>query len=411
MDGRQAIGVLLFFTTICSYINYRFIKLPKPIGITLIALLITISVNIYSLINMQVNEFAQSLIDNLGFKETVLHGMLGFLIFAGSLHINTLELSKHKYLIALFATLSVLISTILLGFATYGITLLIGIPIPLCYCIVFGALISPTDAIAVISVLKTSKLPKTVELKIVGEALLNDGMGIALFFMALAIAYGHEKSIDSVQALMYFVREAGGGILLGLAIGLGAAKLLATIEVHELSIILTLALVSGGYILSSSVFMVSGPICMAITGLMVGTSLKNYSTSKDCRRRVEEFWDLLDALLNAMLFVLIGLEFIRIDIQWQIALASFAVIIASIVIRWISLFIPTICLAPRQKLNINELTIMAWGGLRGGISIALALSVNGPYRDNILTLTYFVVLSSIIAQGLTIKPMVSKLKL
>jgi len=411
MEARQAVGVLLCFTTLCSYINYKFIKLPKPIGITLVALIVTIIINIYSIFNLEVNDFARSLIDNLGFKDAFLHSMLGFLLFASSIHINAYELSKHKYSIALFSTISVLISTLLIGYATFFITKLIGVDLPFYYCFVFGALISPTDAITILSILKTTTLPKNLEMKITGEALFNDGMGIALFFMAIALAYGQEKSIDSSETILYFLREGGGGLALGITIGWITAKLLETIDDHELAIILTLAAVTCGNILATAILNVSGPICMAIAGIIVGSSLKNGILSKNCIRRVEEFWDLLDALLNAVLFVIIGLEFIGIDIHWSVSLAAVAIIIASLIIRWISVLIPELCLFKKTEFNHKAITVMTWGGLRGGISIALALSINGVYRDAILTITYFVVISSIILQGLTLKPLITKLKI
>jgi CPA1 family monovalent cation:H+ antiporter len=409
MDAQEVIGILLPLTAICSYVNYKFIRLPKSIGITLVALLITVIVNVLSHYYTPINVFAQNLVDNIGFKETFLHGMLSFLLFAGALHLNSAELSKQKWIIAAFATISVLISTVLIGYATYGLTLLVGVKLPLYYCFVFGALISPTDAITVISVLKTLNVPKALQIKIEGEALFNDGMGIALFFMAIALAYGEEQSIESAKAIIYFFREAGGGLILGALMGLTAAKLFSTIDESEIAIILTLALVTGGYVLATSVLDVSGPICMATTGLIVGNSFNTDGESKASIKRVEEFWDLLDQLLNAILFVLIGLEFIRIQVKLPICIASMFIIGATILARYISVLIPVTCFSKFKSYNRAMMYLMTWGGLRGGISIALALSIIGPYRDDILTITYFVVLFSIIVQGLTMRPLVVKL--
>lgn len=410
MDAHDVIAVSLTLTALCSFINYKVVKLPKAIGITLVALILTIIVNTISLFDQTVNYYANLLVDDIGFKENFLHGMLSFLLFASSLHINTVELSKHKLIITLFATISVIISTLVIGYSTYWITVLCGVHLPLYYCLLFGALISPTDAVAVISILQTFKVPRSLEMKVAGEALFNDGMGIALFFMASALAYGQEQSIDSMQALTYFLREGVGGVLLGVLLGVFARWVLRKVYDFELAIILTLSLVSGGYALATSAFNVSGPICMATTGIMVGAAFKCFDLSEHSMRKVEEFWDLLDAILNAVLFVMIGIEFIRIDIGMPVFIASIAIIIATIFARWISVAVPVICLAKLETFNSAVISIMTWGCMRGGISIALAMSLSGPYRDHILTITYFVVLFSILVQGLTMKPLIGSLK-
>lgn len=403
MEAQEVLGLLLTLTAICSYINYRLIKLPKSIGITLVALAITVMINILSFFNPAISSFSRSLLDNIGFQETFLHGMLSFLLFAGALHINAIELSKNKLLITAFATISVLISTILIAYASFWITSFVGINLPFYYCLAFGALISPTDAVTVLTVLKTVKIPKALEMKIAGEALFNDGMGIALFFMALALAYGEEKSIESGTAILYFIREGVGGLVVGAIMGWIAAKLLKTINDSELSIILTLTLVTAGYVLATSVLDVSGPICMVTIGLIVGTSFKHDNAKRN--QRTADFWDLLDQLLNAILFVLIGLEFISINLEWRYDIASLGIVIASLIARWISIFVPVITLGEYKNFNPAVMSIMTWGGVRGGISIALALSIVGQPRDFILTVTYFVVLFSIIVQGLTLGPL------
>lgn len=409
METHEVIGVLLSLTAVCSYINYRYIKLPKSIGITLVALCVTVLVLLSGLVGWEVKAFAQSLVDSIGFNETFLHGMLSFLLFAGSLHINALELSKHKIIITSFATVSVLISTLLIGYALLGLTQILGINLPFYYCFVFGALISPTDAIAVIGVLKTTNLPKEIEMKISGEALFNDGMGIVLFFMALALADGEAKSLDLSYATTYFLREGVGGLVCGAVMGWVVAKLLSTVRDHEIAIIITLALVTGGYVFATSVLDVSGPICMAVAGLIIGSSFKCESMSEQVMQRLEMFWDLLDQILNAILFVLIGLEFMSITFTWNIVLASIGTVIVAVAARWISIFVPISLFSGFKDFNPSTIAIMTWGGLRGGISIALALSVTGEYRDIILSITYAVVLFSIIGQGLTMKRLINNL--
>lgn len=406
MDAQEIIGILMCLTAICSFLNYKFLKLPKSIGITLVALLITIFIVITSLFGWGLHDFAEILVNDIGFDETFLHGMLSFLLFAGALHINPQELSKQKGLIFSFATISVIISTALIGFATYGITQLFHVDLPLYYCFVFGALISPTDAIAVLGVLAQAKVPKSLEMKITGEALFNDAMGIVLFFIAIGFATGEHVSLEPNATIIYFLREGVGGAVYGLILGWVAIKLLSYIDDYEVSIILTLALVTGGYSAAVSVLDVSGPVFMVITGIVIGSFIKRDEATKQSMRNVEIFWDLLDQLLNAVLFVLIGLEFMRIHFELHLVLASIGVIFASIGARWVSIFVPVACMSMFESFNTSVISVMTWCGLRGGISIALALGITGPYHDTIVTITYFVVLFSIMIQGITMGPLI-----
>lgn len=410
MDAEQAIAVVLFLTVICSYINYKFLKLPKAIGITLSSLIISSLTNILGLFFSTIDYYSKLILDSIALDKTFLHGMLSFLLFAAAIHINPYELSKHKFAIASFATISVIISTILLGFATYIISNLCDMHLPFYYCFVFAALISPTDAISVIGVLRTTKIAKSLEMKISGEALFNDGMSLALFVMALALAYGSEKAINVDQTILYFLRECVGGVVFGAAFGWLAAKFMTNIDDYELMIILTLALVPSWYIIATTILKISGPISMVVTGLIIGNNLKINSSYNASIHRVEEIWDLIDQILNAILFVLIGLEFIWIDIDYSMAICIIAIIISTLAARWISIYIPAICLYKLEKFHSAIITIMTWGGLRGGISIALALSLVGPYRNTIVLITYFVVLFSIIVQGLTMRPLITKMQ-
>lgn len=410
MDFEQAIAAVLFLTVTCSYINYKFLKLPKSIGITLVSLIISSLINILSIFYAPINNYSQLMLETIGLDKTFLHGMLSFLLFAAAIHINPYELSKHKFAIASFATISVAISTILLGYFTYAISSLCNIHLPFYYCFVFAALISPTDAISVIGVLRTTKIAKSLEMKISGEALFNDGMSIALFVMALALAYGEERSINIDETVLYFLRQCIGGILFGGAFGWLAAKLINSIDDHELTIILTLALVPCWYIVATTVLKISGPISMVVTGLIIGDNIKRNSASNLSIHRVEDLWDLIDQILNAILFVLIGIEFVWIDINTPMVICATGIIIATLAARWISIYIPTICLSKLESFNSSVITIMTWGGLRGGISIALALSLTGSYRNTIVLITYFVVIFSIIVQGLTIRPLITKMK-
>ncbi|HSX20631.1 MAG TPA: sodium:proton antiporter [Gammaproteobacteria bacterium] len=409
MNFEQAMSFVLFTTALCSYVNWKILKLPKSIGVTLVSLLISIFINIISVLNEDINFYAHELIETLGFNEAFLHGMLSFLLFAASIHINTEELSKQKTLVASFATFSVLISTILIAYATYGISMLGGLGLSFYYCLLFGALISPTDAISVIGVLRSMSLPKSLEMKITGEALFNDGMSVGLFFLALALATGSIHNISIEHTFIYFLQVGVGGVLYGAALGWITAKLIDKVDDHELIILLTLVLVTAGHAIAESFLFVSGPIAIVIAGLIVGNSLKRSHVEPATTRLVLDFWAMLDEILNVILFVLIGIEFIYIDITKPVALCSIAIIVIANAARWISVFLPVALLSKLESFNISVITAMTWGGLRGGISIALALGLSGPERDTIVTITYFVVLFSILVQGLSFKPLIAKL--
>lgn len=409
--GTQAIvGILVSLAAIASYINYKFVKLPKSIGITLVTLGLSLVVAIGGRYSWDIEFLSQSLLDSAGFDETFLNGMLSFLLFAGSLHVNAMELAKYKLLVAFLATISVIISSVLIGYAMHGLTSILGIDLPFYYCFVFGALISPTDPIAVIGILKTIKAPKSLGIKIAGEALFNDGMGILLFFATLTIASGQEELLTPNSLFLLFIRQGVGGLVLGGAMGYLAGKLIRSVDDYEVSIILTLAIVTGGYSLAVSVAEVSGPITIATAGLVIGSFIKNGNMSEHTLHQLEGFWELLDAVLNSVLFVLIGLEFMHINFDVDTSIAAIGAIIITIAARWISIVIPVGYLPSAfKRFSPDVMLMMTWGGLRGGISIALALSIHGPYHNFIVTITYAVVIFSMMVQGLTIGPLIRKI--
>lgn len=410
MSAHEVIGILISLTALSSYINYRYLKLPKSIGLTLITLLLSLILAFCSQFGLEVENFVEHLLDGIGFTDTFLHGMLGFLLFAGSLHLNAMELAKHKTIVGLLATVSVVLSTFIVGFCTYGLTQLLGIAIPLEYCLLFGALISPTDAIAVLGMLKTAHAPKALEMKIAGEALFNDGMSIVLFVILFGLATGSDGNWTAKTISWFFIQQGVGGILLGALIGWLAARLLRTIDNYEVATILTLAVVTGGYTLAHSVAHVSGAICMTVAGLMVGGLLRNGKMTKETLNRLDAFWELLDAILNAVLFVLIGLEFLCLSFTTDTMLAAIGAIVITILARWLSVVVPVAWVSMFRKFSPNVVLIMTWGGIRGGISIALALTIpHGPVRDFIVAITYAVVLFSITIQGLTMGMLVRRL--
>ena len=410
MRAEEVVGILMSLTAIASYINYRYVKLPKSIGLTLITLVLSFLIAMSGKLGWDVEGFATHLLDGIGFNETFLHGMLGFLLFAASLRVNTIGLAKHKIIVGLLATVSVILSTFIVGLGTYGLTQFLNIQIPLVYCLVFGALISPTDPITTLGILKNVKAPKGLEMKIAGEALFNDGMGIVLFVVLLGLATDAQDVWTIQDTTVFFIQQAVGGILLGLGMGWLAARLLRTIDNSEVAIILTLGMVAGGYAFAHSVMKVSAPICMAVAGLSVGGLLQNGNMTKETLQRLDAFWELLDEVLNAILFVAIGLEFLSLNFTLDTALASVGAIVITIAARWISVMIPVAWVTLFRKFSPSVVLIMTWGGLRGGISIALALTLPiGAARDFIVSITYAVVLFSIMVQGLTVGALVRSL--
>jgi len=414
LKAEEVIGILVLITAISSVINHHFVRLPKSIGLTLITLVLSLLVAGLGKLGLNVDIFAEQLLNGIGFdehfNETFLHGLLGFLLFAASLHVNTMELAKHKTIVGLLATVSVVLSTFIIGFCTFGLTHFLEIDIPLAYCLVFGALISPTDPISTLSILKKINAPKSLEMKIAGESLFNDGMGIVLFVLLLEIALGSRHSWDFKETVIFFVRECIGGLLLGLLMGWLAAKLLRSIDNYEVVIIVTLAIVTGGFTFANSVAHVSGAICMSVSGLVVGSLLQNGKMSKESIQRLDAFWELIDEILNAMLFVLIGLEFLTLRFNLVTTLAAIGAIGITIAARWISVMIPVGFISMFRKYSQNVVLVMTWGGLRGGISIALALTIPlGEVRDFILAITYGVVLFSLTIQGLTLGKLVKTL--
>ncbi len=410
MRSEQVVGILMSLTAVSSYLNYRFVKLPKTIGLTIITLVLSFLIAISGKLGWDVEGFATRLLDGIGFHDTFLHGTLGFLLFAASLHVNAIELSKYKTIIALLATVSVILSTFMIGFGTYGLTQLLDIAVPLEYCLVFGALISPTDPITALGILKTVNAPKGLEMKIAGEALFNDGVGIVLFVVLLGLALGGENQWTVSSAMLFFLQQGIGGVFLGCAMGWLCARLLRTIDNAEVAISLTLGMVAGGYAFAHSVMEVSGPICMAVAGLSIGNLLHNGNMSKHTLERLNAFWELLDEVLNAILFVTIGLEFLSLSFRIDTALASIGAIIITMAARWLSVMLPVASVSMFRKFSPNVVLIMTWGGLRGGISIALALTLPyGATRDFILVITYAVVLFSIMVQGLTLGGLVRRI--
>lgn len=405
MIGFEIAGILIALTALASYINYRYVKLPKSIGITIITLLLSLFIVVGNKLGFNIG---RHIFVGIKFNDTFLHGMLSFLLFAGSLHVNMTELSRYKTLITYLATISVIFSTCFVGFSLYFLTQLFCINLPFFYCFVFGALISPTDPIAVLGVLKITKAPKSLELKIAGEALFNDGMGLVLFFVTLSLAYGKDSDLSFDTIVFYFFRQGIGGLILGVFIGYFSAILLKNVNDPEIAIIFTLGIVSGGYYTSHSIVEVSGPICMASAGLVISNMIKNGEMTEETIVRLSSFWELLDETLNAILFVLIGLEFIGIKFDIYTGLSALLAVSITLFGRWLSILIPIYGLTYFKMINFQLLNVLTWSGLRGGISIALALSIEGTYHNFIVGITYAVVIFSMMVQGVSVSYVIKK---
>lgn len=402
MTLENIIASLITLTAIFSYLNIRFIKLPNTIGIMLSSLLFSLVLVIAGKLGWTtLSHHAEVFISQVDFNETLMHGMLSFLLFAGALHVNLEDLAKQKYIIAIMATLGVVFSTFLIGSLSWLILNALEMPISYIYCLVFGALISPTDPIAVLGILKTAGAPKSLETKITGESLFNDGVGVVVFIVLLGIATGsHEVSASSIALL--FLEETFGGIIFGLLIGYIAFNMLKSVDNYSVEILITLALVMGGYALAGFIH-VSGPIAIVVAGLLIGNHGRSMAMSEKTREHIDTFWEMLDEILNAILFVLIGLEVLLLSFNQNYLLAAAILIPFVLLSRLIAVGIPVKILGRFRSFSPNAIKVMTWGGLRGGISVALALSLPaGAEREVILSITYIIVIFSISVQGLTI---------
>jgi len=407
METVNIAALLITLAAVFSYLNYRFIKLPTTIGIMLIAILMSLSLVLLDLFKIvNVYDYASLLFKNIDFNKTLLHGMLSFLLFAGALHVNLNDLIKHKWVIAVLSTFSVALSTLLVAVLAWLVFALVGMKMPFIYLLLFGALIAPTDPVAVMGLLKTAGASKSLETKIAGESLFNDGVAVVVFLLFFGVITRGE-GITFGNTVLLFVKEAIGGIVFGLAAGWISYLMLKSVDNYQVEILLTLALVMGGYALADALH-ISGPIAIVVAGLLIGNKGRYLAMSDNTRERLDSFWELMDEILNAVLFLLIGLEILVVTIAKPYLFAGLLIIPAVLLARFISVGLPITLMRPFFKFSPNAIKIMTWGGLRGGISVALVLSLPpGPEREALLTVTYIVVIFSILVQGLTIKHLIS----
>ncbi|MBT8037657.1 MAG: sodium:proton antiporter [Verrucomicrobiae bacterium] len=413
MELLDASAILLTLAALFSYVNHRWIKLPTTIGIMLISLVMSLMLIGVGQFLPDMQEAVDRFVTEIDFNKALMNGMLSFLLFAGALHVNLHELKKQRRIVGIMASAGVVLSTLLIGSASYGLFQLLGIEVPWIWCLVFGALISPTDPVAVLGILKRVGAPKSLETKITGESLFNDGVGVVVYLSLLGMAgvgghgSGHHGAGDIA---MLFVKEAGGGIVLGGVLGWLCYTLLKSIDHYHVEILLTLALVLGGYRLAMMLHL-SGPLAMVVAGLMIGNHAREDAMSEKTRLQVDTFWELIDEILNALLFLLIGLEIFVLDFSGPVLVAGLLLIPVTLMARFIAVSIPVTILRRWRVFTPGVSKILTWGGIRGGISVALALAIPtsmGEVRDAILLVTYVIVIFSIAVQGMTLKPMIAR---
>lgn len=408
MNIFNIITILTILSAGFAFINTKFLKLPFTIGLMIIAIVFTIAVYILGSFNPFILEEANLLINSIDFETVLLDVMLSFLLFAGALHTKLDALKRQKGPIALFATIGVVISTFLIGTLMYYLFLAFSYPINYIYCLLFGALISPTDPIAVLGILKEANAPKKLETKIVGESLFNDGVGVVVFIVIFKIAQQGLDSMSFGDVGLLFVEEVIGGIALGLIAGWSAFRMMKAIDNFETEVMITLALVMGISALAHYLH-VSGPLAVVVAGIFIGNKSPEIAWSPNTQNYVDKFWELIDVLLNALLFVLIGLELLIVSLDSTYVIFGVFGIVISLLSRFIALSGPVALFQKKLDFIPKTNLIMTWGGIRGGISIALALSLEPQMgRELFLTITYLIVIFSIIVQGLSIGPLVKK---
>ena len=410
MELYYSFSVLIILASFFAYLNIRFLKLPSTIGIMFMAMVVSIIIRFSgNYIFPETSRHLLELIHEFDFTEVLMGAMLNFLLFAGAIHVNIADLRKQRLPVMTFSTISVILSTFIVGVIVYFVAQMLHIQLDFIYCLLFGALISPTDPIAVLGILKKANVPKSLETKIAGESLFNDGVAVVLFAVLLQLAQNPDVTMSLGSILWLLTKEAGGGLLLGLILGVTASNAIKSIDDYIVSVLITLSVVMGGYLIAHAIH-ISGPLTMVAAGLIIGNYGKKVTMSAETKDYLTKFWELVDEILNALLFLYIGFELLLLkDIEnyWIISVIAIAIVLFA---RFVSIWIPSMIVPFKPRLSKGSLIILVWGGLRGGVSIALVLAVSNPvYRDLLLEMTYFVVVFSIMVQGLTVGKLSNKI--
>jgi CPA1 family monovalent cation:H+ antiporter len=407
MDLYYSFSILIVLAAIFSYLNLRFLKLPSTIGIMVIAMIASISLVALGKSYPHLSLRFSDIIASVDFSEVLMGAMLNFLLFAGAIHISLHDLRRQRIPIMIFSTLGVIISTIVVGALMYFAFMLLHMPIPFIQCLVFGALISPTDPIAVIAILKKAGIRKSLEVKVAGESLFNDGVAVVLFAVLLQLAQGSEVDLTFIHISGLFIQEAVGGLVVGLLLGYIGSQGIKRINDYNVTVMITLAIVMGGYLVTRYLH-ISGPLTVVAAGLVIGNYGKAIAMSGTDKDYLDKFWELIDEILNAMLFLIIGFELLLIpDLRqyWLIGSITIAIVLLA---RFFSIWLPIHLIPNIGKFDKKTITILVWGGLRGGVSVALALTIDDSLnQDLFISITYYVVVFSIVVQGLTIGKLTS----
>lgn len=401
MELYYSFSALIVLASIFSYLNYRFLKLPSTIGIMVIAIAVSIFlVSFGEKVLPRTFGHLDNLMNSIDFTEVLMGAMLNFLLFAGGIHVNIDDLKEQLRPVIIFSTLGVVISTFVVGFGMFYILPFLGIELPFIYCLLFGALISPTDPVAVLSILKQAKVSKSLETKVAGESLFNDGMAVVVFTVVLQLAIGNEVDlgVESIGLLLF--KEAGGGLLLGVILGWVTSRLMREVDDYIISVLVTLSVVMGGYLIARQMH-ISGPLTMVAAGLFMGNFNVKFKMKSITQDYLIKFWELIDEILNAVLFLFIGFELLVIKDLSHFMIPGLAAIVVVLAARVVSIYGPTRFM--KRTFSPQTVKVLVWGGIRGGVSIALALSIpKNEYSNAVLSITYCVVVFSIVVQGLTI---------
>ncbi|CAN5605139.1 sodium:proton antiporter [soil metagenome] len=396
-------AICLVVTALLAYLNHRFVRLPTTIGVMAIALVLSLSLVALDSVGFghRIRTADEAFLRSIDFTDVLMRGMLSLLLFAGALHVKLPQLKAYRWQIGALAVVGTLASTVIVGLAMWVVLPFIGVQLELIYCLLFGALISPTDPVAVIGILKSAGAVDEVEAVITCESLFNDGVGVVVFALLAGVAASGTVPTFTDGALV-LLREAGGGLAYGFALGYLTFRMLKSIDQYQVEVLLTLAAVIGGYALAIHLE-VSGPLAMVVAGVMIGNRGRNDAMSDNTRQYVDMFWELLDEILNAVLFVLIGMQVLLLAFPARLLVAAAIAALVTLLARLLAVGLPVAALGRVFALPPGSWRVLTWGGLRGGISVALALSLpTGAARDVVLFLTYGVVVVSILVQGLTI---------